>query len=161
MNFGVNSSNPFDTGHSYANALAGRFNSYSEMNFRDQEATREWYVQDNWRVTSRLTLDIGLRMSYLDAGARSHAKAVYDDARRLRRRARCRRCTGRRATPRDGGWRRTRAPAHSRAAPLIGLFVPGSGDPFYGIVEGGTNGLSESMKDLYNPGLGSPLRFRV
>jgi hypothetical protein len=69
INFFDNSSNPFDTGFGYANAVTGGFNTYTqaskyalpEWNYKNFE----WYLQDNWKATSKLTLDYGLRFYYL------------------------------------------------------------------------------------------------
>ncbi len=69
IDFTDNASNPFDTGYSYANAATGVFNSYTqaskyalpEWNYKNIE----WYAQDNWKPTKRVTLDYGLRFYYL------------------------------------------------------------------------------------------------
>jgi len=65
INFDKNSANPFDTNYAYANALIGSVNSYSESNSRpyadDRYTSVAWFIQDNWRATRRLTLDIGFR----------------------------------------------------------------------------------------------------
>jgi len=69
IDFRDNSSNPFDTGLSYANAATGVFNSYQqaskfalpEWNYKNIE----WYGQDNWKPTDRFTLDYGVRFYYL------------------------------------------------------------------------------------------------
>jgi hypothetical protein len=65
FNFGSSTNNPLDTGYGYSNALLGVFQSYDQSTVRlvpDQNFTEiEFYVQDNWRVTPRLTLDAGLR----------------------------------------------------------------------------------------------------
>jgi carboxypeptidase family protein/TonB-dependent receptor-like protein len=65
IDFSDNSSNPFDTGFSYANAATGVFNVYQQAS---KYALPEWryknfefYGQDNWRPNSRLTLDYGVR----------------------------------------------------------------------------------------------------
>ena len=66
--------NPFDTSYGYANAATGAFSSftqasaYVEGNFVYDN--REAYIQDNWRVSNRLTLDYGMRFV--------HATPQYD-----------------------------------------------------------------------------------
>jgi hypothetical protein len=69
VNFIDNSSNPYDTGYSYANAATGVFNSYTQADkFAVPEYVYknfEWYGQDNWKVNSRLTLDYGVRFYYM------------------------------------------------------------------------------------------------
>jgi outer membrane receptor protein involved in Fe transport len=69
IDFTDNSSNPFDTGYSYANAATGVFNSFTQAN-KDlipdwHYKNYEWYLQDNWKATSRLTLDYGVRFYYM------------------------------------------------------------------------------------------------
>ncbi len=65
IDFQDNSSNPFDTGFSYANAATGVFNFYQQANkFAIPEwnyKNIEWYAQDNWKPTDRFTLDYGVR----------------------------------------------------------------------------------------------------
>jgi len=72
QNFGTfsfqrDSSNPLDSNYAYSNALLGNFYSYQESNSRiaptGRATTFEWFVQDNWKVTKRLTLDLGVRFS--------------------------------------------------------------------------------------------------
>jgi hypothetical protein len=64
---GANTSNPFNTGYPYAEALLGYFDSYTEAtarpNYWGLTKTLEWYGQDSWKVTKRLTLDYGLRFT--------------------------------------------------------------------------------------------------
>jgi hypothetical protein len=61
--------NPFDTSFGYANAATGVFTSYSQASkYLYPEwvyKNLEWYVQDNWKAASRLTLDYGVRFYYL------------------------------------------------------------------------------------------------
>ena len=63
--FSANASNPLNSGDGFSNALLGNFNTYTESTDRPAVFTRRWnfepYVQDNWRITSRLTLDYGVR----------------------------------------------------------------------------------------------------
>ncbi len=69
INFVDNSSNPFDTGFGYSNAATGVFNTYTQASKYALPEWRykniEWYAQDNWKATSRLTLDYGVRFYYL------------------------------------------------------------------------------------------------
>ena len=65
LNFGNSTNNPLDTGFGYANAALGIFTQYQQQN-RLLEGNmlydnREFYLQDNWKVNNRLTLDYGLR----------------------------------------------------------------------------------------------------
>jgi hypothetical protein len=69
VNFVDSSSNPYDTGYSYANAATGVFNTYQQANgFKYPEyvyKNLEFYGQDNWKVNSRLTVDYGVRFYYM------------------------------------------------------------------------------------------------
>jgi hypothetical protein len=62
-------SNPFDTGFGYANAATGVFTRYVQASkYAYPEwvyKNFEWYAQDNWKATSHLTLDYGVRFYYL------------------------------------------------------------------------------------------------
>jgi hypothetical protein len=64
-NFGRNTLNPNDTNDAYSNTLLGYFSQYSEASGRPITMSHMWstefYVQDNWRVSRRLTLDYGVR----------------------------------------------------------------------------------------------------
>ena len=59
--------NPFDSNHPFATALLGDFFSYSESSGQTEglaaSYTIEWFVQDTWKITPKLTLDIGVRFS--------------------------------------------------------------------------------------------------
>ena len=65
IDFTDNTSNPFDTGFSYANAATGVFNVYQQASKYALPEWRyknfEWYAQDNWRPNARVTLDYGVR----------------------------------------------------------------------------------------------------
>jgi len=74
--FGDSSSNPLDTGFGFANAMAGVYSSFSQAsNYLMGEyryTNLEMYLQDTWKVTRRLTLDLGVR-AYL-------VQPTYDQA---------------------------------------------------------------------------------
>jgi outer membrane receptor protein involved in Fe transport len=68
-NFGADASNPLDTGFGFANAAIGVYNTFAQAsdyiigNYRYNNI--EWYAQDNWKVTNRLTLDYGMRFYWI------------------------------------------------------------------------------------------------
>ncbi|MCU1325374.1 MAG: hypothetical protein JWN34_744 [Bryobacterales bacterium] len=68
FNFGTGGNNPGDTGNPYSNALTGAFQNYSEAQHPTKPsalaANIDWFVQDSWKVTKTLTLELGLRVAY-------------------------------------------------------------------------------------------------
>ena len=60
--------NPNTFGNDYADLLYGNLNSYTETSFNRVNDiaynTYEGFVQDSWKVTRRLTLDLGLRLTH-------------------------------------------------------------------------------------------------
>jgi len=60
--------NPYTTGDSYADELLGVMNSYNEASFNrindESYNTYEFFAQDDWKVTKRLTLQYGLRLTH-------------------------------------------------------------------------------------------------
>ncbi len=160
FNFARNTNNPLDSGNGYSNALLGVFNQYSEATSQPRGDylfwNVEWYVQDNWRITKKLTLDYGLRLSHtpstIDRGGAlaTFVPGLYDPA----------------AAPTlympalDSAKKRVaKDPLTGALAPnpLIGLFVPNSGDYANGSRRGGEDGVP---KGLYStPWLGWGPRF--
>ncbi|MBE3135223.1 MAG: TonB-dependent receptor, partial [Acidobacteria bacterium] len=69
INFDNSSSNPFDSQNGFANAALGVYNSFSQASTYAkpewQYANIEWYLQDNWKTTDKLTLDYGVRFYYV------------------------------------------------------------------------------------------------
>src|SRR6202158_717112 len=65
INFSDNASNPFDTGFGFANMALGIFSSYNQASGyftgKYRYLNTEWYLQDQWKLTRRLTLDYGMR----------------------------------------------------------------------------------------------------
>ncbi len=161
FNFGRSGNNPFDANHPYANALLGNFQSYTEVNTRVnyQPINRvvEWYVQDNWKVHRKLTLDYGMRFTYdVPPFQKKNVAGNFDAA-----------LYDRSKTPvlffpaKDAkGKRVARNPLTGELFPeaYIGYFVPDSGDPFTGVVKAGTpgypRGFVESNGVLFAPRLG-------
>jgi hypothetical protein len=149
FNFARDTNNALDSNHGYANALLGNFRSYSEATSRADGDywfwNVEWFLQDNWKVTNRLTFDLGLRFYHMppmeDLNRTistwdpkfyklANAPALYVPATDPATRARVAK------DPLTG---------NLKPALLIGMFVPGSGDYANGMAVGG--------KDGYPPGL--------
>ncbi len=143
FNFSPNTLNALgNTTNGYANALLGYVESYSQTTaravFNTQYWNAEFYIQDNWKVTSRLTLDLGLRFyhqtpqvdlndtfSNFFPGQYSASKAprIYIPGT-------------------SGGKRVAIDPGSGIVAPVayIGLYVPNSGNPANGMALLGVNG---------------------
>jgi hypothetical protein len=134
--FSVDSSNPLSAGYAYANALLGNFRRYEEWDSyratRNRSSLVEGYVQDTWKVHSRLTLDYGVRVLWYtplhqaDQRTAAFVPERYDPSRapRLYRPVRIDGVT----YAQDPG---TGALVN---AAYVGAFVPGTGDPTNGMV---------------------------
>lgn len=70
---------PNQTGNPFADALIGHFNQYVEAtsiaSAKNVLQLTEWFVQDSWKVTRRVTLELGLRM-----GSASPLVFIHGDA---------------------------------------------------------------------------------
>ena len=68
MTFTQDSNNALDTGYAYSNALLGVADQYTQTSSRvpmyETITSVEWYLQDSWRVSRKLTVDWGLRWGY-------------------------------------------------------------------------------------------------
>ena len=71
FSFNQDSKNPNDTTYGYANAILGLFDTYQEPTGRHDYfpgfLDPEWFAQDQWRVSPKLTLDYGARFSIVPA----------------------------------------------------------------------------------------------
>ncbi len=144
FNFSPDALNGVDnTGNGYANALLGYVDSYTQTTARAVFNVKywnfEWYIQDNWRVSSRLTLDYGLRFYHqtpqedINDTFSNFFPSLYSKS----------------AAPRiyipgtSAGKRVAIDPATGTVAPVayIGLYVPNSGNPANGMQLLGVNGV--------------------
>lgn len=70
-NFASTTSNPLDSGNGYANALLGVYQTYQQATNRYIPQSWQWtldfYVQDSWRVSKTLTIEMGLRFDHMGA----------------------------------------------------------------------------------------------
>jgi Carboxypeptidase regulatory-like domain len=65
----VSANNPYTTGDSYADAFLGLASYYNEQNFNRLNDISwndyEFFAQDNWKVTPRLTVNYGMRFEHM------------------------------------------------------------------------------------------------
>ncbi|HEV3196380.1 MAG TPA: hypothetical protein VGZ73_00690, partial [Bryobacteraceae bacterium] len=68
FSFAKDVNNPLESNWAFANAALGNFNNYSESNARyganERQSIVEWFVQDTWKISKRLTLDYGIRFTW-------------------------------------------------------------------------------------------------
>ncbi len=123
--FAASPGNPFSTGNAVADLLIGRFDSYSEIGPKSYTLERIWshefYIQDSWKASSRLSLEFGLRYAYwapehtLWGNFAMFYPSFYDPKKEV------------------------------QVSPTTGQVVPGSGDRYNGMVLPG-NGFPDSAK---------------
>jgi hypothetical protein len=69
FSFGSTATNPRNSLNPWANALLGNFDSYSEgsspVQTVYQSFVREFYAQDAWRINRRVSLEFGMRWSFI------------------------------------------------------------------------------------------------
>ncbi len=135
--FNRDTNNPNDANYAYANAILGNFQTYTESTarpaFKMRQTTIEWFVQDNWKVTRRLTLDLGVRFGrsqpWQCPGNQEEAAFVasrWDPAKQVQL-----------LKPvLSGGQRMAQHPLTGALYPAaaIGALAEGIGDPFNGTV---------------------------
>jgi hypothetical protein len=124
---GFNVGSAVTTGNSFADLLMGQAASYSqgsnEVKFYNRYKIFEPYLQDDWRLNDRLTLNLGVRVSFFGTYREryQHAynwdPALYDPA----------------AAP--------RIDADGSVTGYPGALIPGSGNMFDGLVQCGAGGV--------------------
>jgi hypothetical protein len=65
VDFGQDSNNPLDSGFGFSNAALGIFRQYQQQNTLIEGNyvyfNKDFYLQDNWKINGKLTLDYGVR----------------------------------------------------------------------------------------------------
>jgi hypothetical protein len=162
ISFANDGTNPLNTGYAYSNAALGVFSTYTEASSRVflhfRQNAFEWFVQDAWRATRRLTIEAGVRFHYLipifsaTDQISSFSPSLYSPARqpKLIQPAMV------------GGVRVGVDPAGTvYPAALIGALAPNTGDPANGMAVGGQNGYPRSLIDTYALRLGPRFGFAL
>jgi hypothetical protein len=147
IDFQRDSNNPNDAGWAFANALLGNFREYSQFSRNLLPSypywNIEWYAQDTWRATSKLTVNYGLRFNVVpplwekDDLLTTFDPEAYDPARRVTLYQPVRVNNVRLAqNPRTG---------ETLPATFIGAIVPGSGAIDNGVVRANQNGVPRGL----------------
>ena len=170
ISFANDTANPLDTGFGFANAALGVFTTYQQQSkfvegsfLYDQV---DWYLQDNWKVNPKLTVDYGLRFvnqrpqydQYLQASnffpekwQLSAAPALYTAG-----------CVNN-ANPCSGNNRQAKNPVTGQllganTSLAIGQLVPNTGNTLNGIIKAG-DGIAKGNYEW--PTIGYAPRFGV
>lgn len=181
ISFSDTANNPFDTQQGFSNALTGVYANFTQAsastNGQYKYKNLEWFVQDNWKITDRLTLDYGMRFSWLPPTFDESGAASNFDPTQYRLSAAPRLyvpvCINGAATCTGGSQtsnRRAVDPAVlASGVPLtlantlldtvfVGRIVPNSGSLSNGLSLAGTNGIPERLIQgqgiLFAPRLG-------
>jgi carboxypeptidase family protein len=145
LNFNPSTNNPNDTGNGLANLLLGNYSGLSQSNGYFFGTFRffglEVYGQDSWKVRRNLTLEIGARYVYLGPTYTygKYLENYFDPSRYDPAKA-------------------VKLNTSSNSGPLFGSIIPGSGDPFNGLVEENSQGIpagfSQHRKNQVSPRFG-------
>src|SRR5205823_5871559 len=69
LSFANDTQNSLDSGFGYANAALGIFSSYTQQSQVVEGGyvytNVDWYLQDNWKLTNKLTFDYGARFEHM------------------------------------------------------------------------------------------------
>jgi hypothetical protein len=150
ISFSNNGSNPLNAGHPYANALLGIYDTYSQADKQLLAKLLYWniepYVQDTWKVTRNLTLDYGLRFSWMppmhdqDLPVSGFSPSLYDPSKAVRLYTAVLVAGTRRAVD-PANMPATLTAANTLPTAVIGAIVPGSGNPANGMGQSNTGAI--------------------
>jgi hypothetical protein len=152
FSFGTDTNNPYDTGYAYANALLGNFANTSQADRVLATVNRwkdfEWFVQDSWKVTRRLTIEAGVRFYWAPPGYTDQPAGMWDPKAYDRSKA-----VALIVPVMSGGKRVGQDPKTGKIYPatFIGNIAPGSGKIGNGVIFNTDPGIPESIID--SPGI--------
>ena len=134
-----NTDSAISTGNAFADFLTGQIANFNQTNLKIKYYNRykiaEPYFQDDWHVTKRLTLNLGLRLSLFGTYHEKYHQAYNFD---------------------PSAYQASAAPqidVDGSVTGQAGAIIPGTGNPYTGLVQCGVNGVPAGcMKGhLFNP----------
>ncbi len=162
FDFGKNTLNPLDSNYAFSNAALGVFNSYTESNIRYganmRQTLLEWFAQDSWKVSKRLTIDYGVRWTW---AGEMHPNNPGQQSVFMRNLYVPGQSPPLYAPVTQGGVKYAQNPITGELLPgaYVGLFVPGVGNPApggvtYGVDKNVPTGFVNQPGVLWGPRLG-------
>src|ERR1700722_5806460 len=149
FNFGASNENPSNSNSGIANTLLGNYTTVSQSNIfaygHFHFFQYEGYAQDTWKASPRLTLDMGLRYEFIGP---TYTVGQYHQYYFV-----------------PGAYNPANAVSINTAnnipgqAPTQNTIIPGSGNPYNGMVREGTNGLPKGGENFRWNNLGPRLGF--
>src|SRR5205823_3850689 len=135
--FARDSNNPLDTNYAFSNAALGTLTSYTEANKALQMHSRyynmEWFVQDNFRLTKRFTLDLGVRFYHISTSKSAGSTLASFETDQYDPSKAAKLVQPYKATPTSTRVGRNPATGEILPAILIGSLADGSGTFFQGM----------------------------
>ena len=78
----MNVTNTYSYGNEYADLLTGNLSQYQDQNFNRlneiQYNTYEFFVQDTWKMTKKLTLNYGVRFTHFQPWMDAPGLRLFD-----------------------------------------------------------------------------------
>ena len=128
------------SGNSFADLLMGNIASYKQWNLEQKYYDRykivEPYFQDDWRATKRLTLNLGLRLSLYGTYRERYQHAFNFEPTAF------------------SAANKPAIDASGSATGFAGALIPGTGNPFNGIIQCGGPGGTFAVPGFPNAGVG-------
>ena len=149
--FGKDVNNPLDTNYGYSNAVQGVYDTYQEASARPgadyRSGSFEEFVQDSWKVSSRLTFELGVRFTtWRPWFQRSNLQSAFNPDSWIP----ANKSELYQPALNAAGQRVAVNPATGLQYPavLIGALVPGVGSPTDGLLIAGAPGVPQGLTNV-------------
>ncbi len=149
LNFGASNQNPNNSNSGIANTLLGNYTTVSQSNIfafgHFHFFQYEGYIQDTWKASSRLTLDVGLRYQFVGP---TYTTGLYHQYYFVPNAYNAADAVSINIAPNVPG-----------KVPTQGSIISGSGNPYNGLIREGTQGLPKGGQNFRFNNFGPRLGF--